>query len=454
MVPRVFVGGEVVEVAEGHRYRLRLVVVAGGELVLIVDVVVEFQIFLIARLKIHHTANQVVAARLRWVGIGQGQGIDQYLAVGVDSARFNNAAGWARAKVLVGIAIGCDRAWSSGCPVCVVHVETLQVRRVAEVTGAHVGRGLSGDGRAVCGRNRFANVEQWVLHVLQVLFVGGEEKEFVPLLIEVGPRNNYGTANVGAQVVIAVVGLGQSQMFYAPVGVIERMVANGAIEFAVEVLAAGFSLRLHDDRPARVLRGERRGDHLELLDHFHVGGDGGGAGGVDVGDGGAVAHDLGEVKAIAVHAVGAAVRSKAGDLAAVGVTFEIARVCRARHQTEQFDGAASHDVQVLDLLIRKSVGNLASRLGGDRGRSRGDGDRLTGSFYRQMDVGNFRVVGDMHDNGAAQFGKAGLVKFHLISGGSQTGEGKEAVRIAGGLARRLGRGVGQSNGSADNYGAA
>jgi hypothetical protein len=66
------VGSELIVVAEGERDALRLVIVAAGKMVALIDVVVELEALLVARLKVERGGDQVVAARgqggWRWAG--------------------------------------------------------------------------------------------------------------------------------------------------------------------------------------------------------------------------------------------------------------------------------------------------------------------------------------------------------------------------------------------------
>ena len=141
------------------------------------------------------------------------------------------------------------------------------------------------------------------------------------------------------------------------------MIANGRVEFAMEVLATRLGFRLQDDRSIRLFGGERRSLNLDLLDHLHVRCYGRGSGGVDVGDWNAVADDLREVEAVAIDAVGAGIGSEARNLATVGVGIEVAGVSCARDKAEQLGRAASHNVEVLHLLRGQGVGEFAGIVG-------------------------------------------------------------------------------------------
>ena len=320
-------------------------------------------------------------------------------------------------------------------------IEALEVCRVGEVAVAH----------RLCRCHRFADVGDGVLDVLQSLLETREEEELVAVLVEFGARNKHRPADIGAEIVVAVVRFGQLKVLHPPICVVQNMVTHCPVEFAVEILSARLGFRLKHDRPARVIRGERGGFHFNFLDHLHIGRYGRGPGRVDVGDWRSIAHDLGEVEAVAVHTIGACVLGKASGLAAITVAVEIAGVRRSGYQAKQFESAASFNVQALHLLGGKSIGNLARSVGRNRHRSCRDVDRLVRGPHSQVDVGDLRVVGDMHDDPAPQVGKARLFELYLIGGGGQAGERKKAVRIAGGRLGSLVRGVGQSDGHARHY---
>ena len=75
---------EGVVVAKGKRHRFALVVIADGRTVRVVEVVIELQIFLIARLKSDHAGHQVVSIREGRVGIRQRECVNQYFSIRVE----------------------------------------------------------------------------------------------------------------------------------------------------------------------------------------------------------------------------------------------------------------------------------------------------------------------------------------------------------------------------------
>ena len=122
-------------------------------------------------------------------------------------------------------------------------IKTLEVCRIGEVAVAHRLR----------RRYRFADVGHRVLHMLKSLLESREKEELVAVLVEFCSRNEHRTADIGPEIVVAVVRFGQLEVLHAPIRVVQNMVTHCPVEFAVEVLPARFGFRLKHDRPARVI---------------------------------------------------------------------------------------------------------------------------------------------------------------------------------------------------------
>ena len=200
------------------------------------------------------------------------------------------------------------------------------------------------------------------------------------------------------------------------------MVAHRPINLAVKIFSTGLGFGLQHDGSARLIGTKGRRFHLDLLNDLYIRRYRSRSRRVHIRDRGAVTDNLRQVKTIAVHAIGAGVGRESRSLAAVCVDIEIARIRRARHQAEQFDGAAAHNGQVLHLLGGERVGQLARVLGRNGsllGRYR---DRLARGFHGQLNVGNLEVVGNMYHDGSLQLREAGLLVLRLIGSGGETGE--------------------------------